>query len=286
MSQVTTSMSSSATRAVRPRGTMSLLVAPPSTDAEGGPCLRRLGIVGGVGPRASADLYLRIVGTMRGVSDGAIPEIVMHSLPITPGLERSFATGCFGPEEERHIRRLLAESAVLLRDAGVDVIALPCNTLHDYFPEFLDELGIPFVDMIIATCESLQRRGSRRALLLATRATVTSGTYARAAARLGVELLVPGDADQLQIGDAITDLLARPHGPVAARMLISQLAADLPAGIDTVVIGCTDLSSCVPTDLPVPVVDSLACLAEATSRSLIAPHASIGSPASSETRGA
>lgn len=257
-------------------GPMSTLPALPTATVEGERRSCRLGIVGGVGPQASVELYMRVVRAMRLLRGGPIPEIVMHSLPVTAHLERSFASGAFGPAEELAVRRLLTESAALLRDAGVDVIAMPCNTLHGYLPELLEEFDIPFLDMIAATCETLWRRGLRRAMLVATGATAVSETYPKAAAEVGVELLTPNAADQRRIGDAIADVLARPNGPMTARALISHIAAHMPEDVDALVIGCTDLSGCVPANLPVQVVDSLACLAEATSRYLSASAVTAG----------
>lgn len=226
---------------------------------------RRLGIIGGVGPNASANFYLSLVEECRRRAGDHYPELVMHSVALTGELEQAFVAGTFDARHEARARQLLEDSVALLRGCGVDGVVLLCNTLHTYLWEVLDGAGPPCLDLVRTTCEHVWLRGLRRVLLLATTATARSGLYPRFATRLGVEVTVPGEADQQVVSRVIAASLADPaQRAEGARTLESLLGRLVDDRTEAVVLGCTDLATLALDTGGLPVVDSLSCLVEAS----------------------
>ncbi|MCA6095467.1 amino acid racemase [Streptomyces sp. SCA3-4] len=223
----------------------------------------RFGLIGGVGPDASSDLYMRVVAEYQSRMHGAYPDVVMHSIPLPSKLEQAFVRGHFDAAEESEVDRLLTQSLDVLEGSGATCVGLACNTLHTYLRPLVRERGIHLLDMIDAALCRLRDSGHRRVLLLATAATVRSGLYSDRADEFGVEIVAPDKAGQSVVQAAIMDLLrfANPDGPAAA---MKKYAATIPTDIDAVLYGCTDLTALRDHDIfSVPVVDSLSCLTDA-----------------------
>ncbi|MFF4156165.1 aspartate/glutamate racemase family protein [Streptomyces sp. NPDC001678] len=223
----------------------------------------RFGLIGGVGPDASSDLYMRVVAEYQSRLDGAYPDVVMHSIPLPAELEQAFVRGHFDTTEESEVDRLLTQSLDVLEASGATCVGLACNTLHTYLRPLVRDRDVTLLDMVEAALGRLRDSGYRRVLLLATAATVRSGLYSERAAEFGVEIVAPDEAGQHVVQTAIMDLLrfANPDEPAAA---MREYAAALPADIDAVLYGCTDLTALRDHDIfPVPVVDSLSCLTDA-----------------------
>ncbi|MFC5723916.1 aspartate/glutamate racemase family protein [Streptomyces gamaensis] len=223
----------------------------------------RFGLIGGVGPDASSDLYLRVVAAYQSRLRGAYPDVVMHSVPLPARLEEAFVRGHFDTAEESEVDRLLTQSLDVLEASGATCVGMACNTLHTYLRPLVRERDIALLDMVEAALGRLRDAGHRRVLLLATAATVRSGLYSDCAADFGVEIVAPDEAGQKVVQAAIMDLLrfVDPAEPAAA---MREFAATLPSDIDAVLYGCTDLTVLRNHDIfSVPVVDSLSCLTDA-----------------------
>ncbi|MER5780343.1 amino acid racemase [Streptomyces mobaraensis] len=222
----------------------------------------RFGLIGGVGPDASSDLYMRVVAAYQARMRGAYPDVVMHSIPLPSRLEQAFVRGYFDAAEETEVDRLLTQSLDVLEGSGASCVGLACNTLHTYLRPLVRNRGIELLDMVDAALCRLRDSGHRRVLLLATAATVRSGLYSDRADEFGLEIVTPDEAGQDVVQTVIMDLLrfAKPDGPVAA---MREFAATLPADVDAVLYGCTDLTALRDHDIfAVPVVDSLSCLTD------------------------
>lgn len=226
----------------------------------------RLGVVGGVGPIATSDFYLRLVASHQQATGGAYPDVVTHSLPLPAELERAFIAGTAGPRHRAEITALLRDALDVFERAGADRVTLPCNTLHSYLPDLLRGRSVQWIDMVGAVHRSIAARGYGRVLLLGTTSTVRSGLYRDGN---GVEFAVPGPEAQREVEQLVLACLdgdLREFPPARLRRLIRSAGP-----LDAVVLGCTDLHLLRDSaDFGVPVVDSLSCLVDACSQSLLA----------------
>lgn len=235
----------------------------------------RLGVIGGVGPIATADLYRLLVARYRQATGGTYPDVFIHSIPLSAGLETGFITGTADDGHRAEITALLAAALDLFEGAGVRNVVLPCNTLHAYLPGLLRGRSLGWIDMVAAVHHRLAADGRRRVLLLGTASTVTSDLY-RSTAR--VEFARPPAAAQSEVESLVLSCLDGDLSGVPAARLRRLAACAGP--VDAVLLACTDLHLLRDrAEFGVPVVDSLSCLADACARTLVAQRQPVASGA-------
>ena len=95
--------------------------------------MKRLGIIGGLGPMATAYFLRLIVEMTDAKTDQEHIEVLLHSKPQIPDRTRYI----LGLSEENPMPELLAVGKSLTAQ-GVEVIAIPCITAH-FFQKQLEE---------------------------------------------------------------------------------------------------------------------------------------------------
>ena len=159
------------------------------SDITGDPVI---GILGGMGPEATLDLYRHIIDLTPADKDQDHIRVLIYSNPKIPDRTEAICYGGENPLPD------LIESAEVLQKAGAGIIAIPCNTAHYFLAQIRKEVSIPVLDIIGETRLELQRAypDIRKVGLIAALGTVVSGVYHRALAPEGIEVLVPGEDDQ------------------------------------------------------------------------------------------
>lgn len=217
----------------------------------------RLGVIGGLGPMATAyymELMIRMTDAKR---DQDHPEVIIMNVPSIPDrtafiLGKSQADPC-GP---------MVELGRQLKGLGCSVVATPCVTAH-YFHETLQEqIGLPVIHVIRRTAELLRQAGIRRVGLMATDGTVCSGIFQRQVEEQGMELVLPTEAGQKGVMTLIYDQVKAGIQPDMD--LFAAIRDDLRcSGAEVIVLGCTELSLLKKAqDLGDGILDALEVLAK------------------------
>lgn len=196
---------------------------------------KTIGIIGGMGPLATADLFEKIVRHTRAASDQEHLHVLIDSNTNIPDRTAALLHGGADPLPE------LAGSARRLEEMGAQVLMMPCNTAHNYYDGVAAAVSVPVLHMVRLTAGALAERGVKKAGLLATDGTVQTGIYQRSFAGTGVELLTPDEAGQRAVMEMIysgvkAGNMAFDAGP--ARAAMERL---LSAGAETLILGCTEL---------------------------------------------
>ena len=218
---------------------------------------RTVGILGGMGPEATVELFRRIIALTTAKRDQDHLHVLIDSNPKIPD-----RTAAILAQGESPLPLLIAVAKDLER-AGADFIIIPCNTAHYWLHELREVVSIPIIDMIGETAARVATNipALRTIGLLATTGTLRSNLYQRAFARSGVDLLVPSEEEDAAIMRAIHGIKAGDH---TVREAVIGVAHGLVArGAEGIIPGCTELSLVVSQDsLSVPVFDPLSILAE------------------------
>lgn len=214
-----------------------------------------LGILGGMGPAATVEFYRRVTDAVPATTDQDHPRIIIDSNSQVPDRTAALLDG--GPDSTPELLR----SAGTLAAAGVDLIAIPCNTAHAYLASIREQVAVPVLDMIELTVAASPADGPIG--LLATSGTVEIGLYQPAYAARGIEVLVPTPTEQASVMDAIGRVKAGDLD--GARAPTDTAVAALAArGAVAVVLGCTEFSVLAPTHrLHLPAIDPLDALTTA-----------------------
>ena len=194
-----------------------------------------IGILGGMGPLATADLFEKITLHTRAQRDQDHLRVLIDSNTNIPDRTAALPRGGEAPTPQ------LTASAVLLERMGADVLIMPCNTAHNFYDAIAAAVHIPVLHMIRLTAQALQKRGVTAAGLLATDGTVQTGIYQRTFAGTGIDLMTPEGADQQAIMDMIyrgVKAGALHYDVSAARRAMEAL---LRRGAQTLILGCTEL---------------------------------------------
>jgi aspartate racemase len=126
---------------------------------------RTLGIVGGVGPVASAEFLNTIYENLEGGLEQELPRVVMWSDPTFPDRTEAFLAG----QSEFMLKKLMGVVGGLA-DLGASRIVICCVTMHYLLPRLPPEMREKIVSLIDVIFESLLAN-PRRCLLLCSNGT-------------------------------------------------------------------------------------------------------------------
>lgn len=198
--------------------------------------VKRLGVIGGMGPQATQVFYQRILD--RTQADRDQDHLSAFILSDTQIPDRTNAI-LHGREEEVYTR--LLEDARLLQSAGCTVLAIPCNTSHYFADRLQSQLRIPLLHMPRLAVERVKTLGCRRVAVLATEGTIQTGVYHRECDAAGVEPWAPDPATQALVTSIIYDEIKA--GETGSREKFAAIdRAAREAGCDGAILGCTELS--------------------------------------------
>ena len=218
-----------------------------------------IGILGGMGPEATVDLFYRIIRATPAQKDQDHPRTIIYSNSKVP--DRTAAILGDGPSPVPE----MLKAAKTLETAGADFIIIPCNTAHHFIDELRDGVGIPILHMIEVSAQRVQEElpTVKRAGLIATTGTVKSGIYHRSFSNIGVEIITPDGKFQRDAMKAIYERI-KSGDLKGGGEIIRDVAGNLLENCAQIVLcGCTEVSLVLKDgDIPVPVVDSLQILAE------------------------
>lgn len=222
-----------------------------------------IGILGGMGPEATIDLFAKIVKGTKVRKDQDHLRILIDNNPKIP--DRTRAIQGKGPSPLGPMVR----SAKLLEAAGADFILIPCVTAHHYYPSLQKRVHIPILHLVRETVSHIQRRMKRlqKIGLLATTGTLQAGLFQEAFRDTGIELLLPTSGMQKKVMEAIYGRSGvKVFGPseFSKRLILEVSKSLIRQGAQAMIAGCTEVPLVLKEgDLPVPVVDPISIFAQA-----------------------
>jgi aspartate racemase len=218
-----------------------------------------IGILGGMGPEATLDLFGKIIKATPAACDQEHLRVIIDNNPKIPDRQRAI----FGGGEEP--RRALIETARNLQRAGAQLMLIPCNSAHYYHKAIVDSVPIPVLNIMEETAAYCRRQYSSIGLfgLLATESTVELGLYNEAFSRVSLKIVVPSSEDQQKVTGSIYKIKAGDHGPTVKTELLSVVEHLGDMGAGAIILGCTEIPLVLKDgDHGLPFVDATQVLAE------------------------
>jgi aspartate racemase len=218
---------------------------------------RTVGILGGMGPEATAAFLDLLVRNTRARRDQDHVTVVVCSLPQVPDRTEAILGG--GPSPVPILRRGLET----LRRAGADFAVIPCLSAHHFYPALAARSPLPIIHLVEETAAELRKKRPRvrKVGLIATSGTVASRVFPRIFEPLGIEVIVPDARTQRRVMRAIYGpagvKAGAPSGP--PRRILRAAAAGLARrGAQAIVAGCTEVPLVLrPLDVAVPMIDPM-----------------------------
>jgi aspartate racemase len=230
-----------------------------------------VGILGGLGPEATLDLFRRILDlTPARVDQDHLRVIIDSNTSIPDPNDALMLPGAPDATPE------LCATARGLEKSGVDLIAIPCNTAHCFLQPVRASVDIPVLSIIDETVKVICELSPavKKVGLLAGPAVITRGLYANPLREHGIETLAPNDAGLETVHQVIFAIKAKDKGE-ATWMRFTTLADDLiRRGAEALILACTELPLLLDAPagdgskrkIGIPCVDTLDVLAKAVVR--------------------
>lgn len=199
---------------------------------------KTLGIIGGMGPLATAKLFEMIVLNTKANSDQDHIHILIDNNTNIPD-RTNFILNNLGEDP----RIQLIQSAKRLEGAGANYLVMPCNTAHNFYSDIAKEVDIPFLNMIDETAKYIKNKDKKidKIGLLATEGTIKANVYDDIFKNYDIEVLKPSMENQKHI----TDLIYNIKEDIEQESLDGFYNAmeELKArGVEVFIAGCTEIS--------------------------------------------
>ena len=198
---------------------------------------KTIGILGGMGPLATADLYRKIIEQTKADRDNDHIRVYIDGNAAIPDRTAAILHGGEDPVPE------MLSALRHLEACGADCIIMPCNTAHYFLPRLQKETSIPILNMQKITAKVCRERfPGKTAAILATDGTIQSGLFDRALDADGVRWVHPAEEEQKTLMHLIYDVIkaSKPMEPVREswERVLDTLRRQ---GADLFILGCTEL---------------------------------------------
>jgi aspartate racemase len=201
--------------------------------------MKTIGILGGMGPEATADLYLKIVQIFQkeygAKYDSDFPPFFIFSLPLPDVVETN------GEEDE--VVAMLVGGVRKLEQARVDFIAIACNTVQVYLPQMRAAVGVPILSIPDEVFSEVKSKNYRKVGLLGTALTLDSDLYSDDE----VEIIKPTEEEREQVTAVIMGALS--GNLVGGKEILQTIIKRMKTrGAEAIILGCTELPLVVNAD--------------------------------------
>lgn len=200
--------------------------------------MKKLGLVGGMGPESTIPYYRDIVyGVQEVLSKPMFPALSIESVNVFKVLELC------GEKKYDELTEYLMSAINNLSNGGADFAALSANTPHIVFDRLNEQSPIPLISIVEATCEEANRRGLKKIGLLGTIFTMTGEFFKNPFEKSGIKVVIPSKSEMEMINEKIsTELelgIVKEETLSAFQKVITRMKNE--DEIEAIVLGCTEL---------------------------------------------
>ncbi len=221
---------------------------------------KQIGILGGMGPEATSELFRLIIKNTKAQNDqDHIPVLIVNN-PKIP--DRSLFILGKGPSPVN----MMVEGALKLEQMGADFILIPCNTAHFFIKQIEEKIHVPIIDMIKETARYVLHKFPeiKRYGLLSTAGVYKTAIYEKVFEDIALEIINPDALYQQQNMTAIYGNNGIKAGnKIVPRKILLQSVANLEeSGAGAIISGCTEISLVLKQSyINIPLINPLKILA-------------------------
>ena len=221
---------------------------------------KKIGILGGMGPEASANFYYKIIyycqKEYQAVQDTDFPPMIIYSLPLS-GFDES------GIVDKRLVLQQLLHGVDTLRDAGCIFIVIPCNTVHYFMNELRQKSSIPIISIMEETVKKIKQNNHTIVGLLGSDTTLKLQLYQNLLDENGIICVSPTQEENPIITKLILEVMIGKLEYKTKENVLSIIKKMELQSANAVILGCTEIPLAITqTDVNIKVYDTLQILAE------------------------
>ena len=217
--------------------------------------MKKLGLVGGMGPESTIPYYHDIVyEVQQKVGGDFFPNFTIESVNVFDVLRLC------GEEKYEELTDYLMCAINNLVKSGADFVALSANTPHIVFDKLQERSSVPLVSIVEATRDEALRLNKRKLGLLGTIFTMTGDFFKEPFTRSGIKIITPTSEEMELINEKISSELelgiVKEETLRSFQKIIARMQED--SGIEAVILGCTELPLLLNDEVsPVPCLDTM-----------------------------
>ncbi|MCK4350583.1 MAG: amino acid racemase [Candidatus Krumholzibacteria bacterium] len=198
--------------------------------------MKKIGIVGGLGPEPTIEYYRIITSHFHGRSEG-YPRIIIYSLDVDE------LCRLFEAERWDEVTGILLEGVNALLKGGADFGLIAANTPHIVFDDVQEASLLPLLNIVTETLRVIKNKNLRRVGLLGTKFTMQATLFQKELNPAGIEVFVPDESEQEYIQDKIYSELTVGRFTDETRSGLHDIVENLIErhSIEGIILGCTEL---------------------------------------------
>lgn len=198
--------------------------------------MKKLGIIGGLGPMATAYFMQLVIEMTDAAVDQDHIEMIVYSNPSTPD-RTAYILG----ESKEDPSEEMIRAGKALTAAGMDILGIPCMTAHYFHQKLMEEIGAPIIHGIRETAIYLKERGIHCAGIMATDGTIQAKIFQSVLEEYGIEVVIPDEANQKKVMHVIYKNV-KAGKPAEMGKFLSAAEYLKENGAEVIILGCTELS--------------------------------------------
>ena len=193
-----------------------------------------VGIIGGMGPGATALLYQKLIKYTEASCDAEHIHVIIDSNTKIPDRTTAILNDDDAPAIE------IGKSAKKLEQMGAEILLIPCNTSHFFLESIQGKVNVPIINMIRETAMVCIRNGYTKIGVLATTVTRNTDVYGKVLKELGVDAIYPDEEGQKKVMEVIYDQV-KAGRKINVSILDQTLKEMTMRGAQSFILGCTEL---------------------------------------------
>ncbi|MCI7353993.1 MAG: amino acid racemase [[Actinobacillus] rossii] len=201
-----------------------------------------IGILGGMGPAATADMFQKFIKLTPAHCDQEHIPLLISSIPDIPDRTECILHGGEDPESvmEKYVHGL--------ENAGATCIIMACNTAHYWFDHLKAKSHVDMLSIIDATIDEVIATGKQKIGLLATDATLATGLYKKRIEEQGLTFIRPNEESQRKVMESIY-LLKSGETEHSIELMSQQRDELTKQGAEVIILGCTEVPIILAKDM-------------------------------------
>jgi len=223
--------------------------------------MKKIGILGGLGPESTVEYY-RIITSLcreRGMGHN-YPVIIIYSVNFQE-VNNLLIEGKLSAYADK-----LAYGINHLKSAGADFALIAANTPHLVFEEVKSKSSIPLISIVEETAKVANKKGLKKVGLLGTKFTMEKNFYPNIFSKYGIQIVVPDENERNYIQEKIMKELVDGLIKEETRERFIEIIENLitKEKIEGIILGCTEIPLLISQKmLSIPVLNTTRIHAEA-----------------------
>ena len=150
--------------------------------------MKTLGVIGGLGPMATAYFMELVTKMTKAGCDQEHLQMIVYSQPTIPD-----RTAYILKKNPNSPVPEMVRLAKLLEQQKVDAIVIPCVTAHYFWKDVSEQVDTLVLNAIVGTAEHLKENGVTKVGIMATDGTIATGLLQQTLENAGMEVCAVED---------------------------------------------------------------------------------------------